>query len=49
LDTTTAREIFSLFHEIVEGRGRHDPLVDEYVTGVLQLSDGQIVERLPTS
>jgi hypothetical protein len=23
----------------------HDPLVDDYVDGVLQLSDGQIMER----
>jgi putative ABC transport system ATP-binding protein len=49
LDTNTAREIFTLFREIVEGEGAtilmaaHDPLVDEYVDGVLQLSDGQIV------
>ena len=51
LDTNTAREIFALFREIVEGEGAtilmaaHDPLVDEYVDEVLQLSDGQIVER----
>jgi putative ABC transport system ATP-binding protein len=51
LDTNTAREIFTLFREIVEGEGAtilmaaHDPLVDEYVDGVLQLSDGQIIER----
>jgi putative ABC transport system ATP-binding protein len=50
LDTNTAREIFSLFREIVAGEGAtilmaaHDPLVDEYVDGVLQLSDGQIIE-----
>jgi putative ABC transport system ATP-binding protein len=51
LDTSTAREIFTLFREIVEGEGAtiliatHDPLVDKYVDGVLQLSDGQITER----
>jgi putative ABC transport system ATP-binding protein len=51
LDTTTAREIFTLFREIVEKEGAtilmaaHDPQVDEYVDGVLQLSDGQIMER----
>lgn len=51
LDTTTAREIFTLFRAIVEGEGAtilmaaHDPLVEEYVDGVLQLSDGQIVAR----
>ena len=49
LDTNTAREIFTLFREIVKAEGAtilmaaHDPLVDEYVDGVLQLSDGQIV------
>jgi putative ABC transport system ATP-binding protein len=51
LDTNTAREIFTLFREIVQQEGAtilmaaHDPLVDEYVDAVLQLSDGQIVER----
>jgi len=51
LDTNTAREIFSLFREIVKEEGAtilmaaHDPLVDEYVDEVLQLSDGQITER----
>jgi putative ABC transport system ATP-binding protein len=51
LDTNTAREIFSLFREIVKAEGTtilmaaHDPLVDEYVDEVLQLSDGQIIER----
>ena len=51
LDTNTAREIFTLFREIVEKEGAtilmaaHDPLVDEYVEEVLQLSDGQIMGR----
>lgn len=51
LDTNTAREIFTLFREIVKKEGAtiliaaHDPLVDEYVDGVLQLSDGQITGR----
>jgi putative ABC transport system ATP-binding protein len=51
LDTTTAREIFTLFREIVKEEGAtilmagHDPLVDEYVDEVLQLFDGQIKER----
>jgi putative ABC transport system ATP-binding protein len=51
LDTNTAREIFTLVRDIVEGEGAtiliaaHDPLVDEYVDEVLQLSDGQILER----
>ena len=50
LDTSTAREIFSLFREIVEQEGvtilmaAHDPLVDEYVDKVLQLSDGLIID-----
>jgi putative ABC transport system ATP-binding protein len=41
LDNHTAREIFTLFREIVDGEGAtilmaaHDPLVDEYVDGVL--------------
>jgi len=41
--------------EIVENEGAtilmaaHDPLVDEYVDRVLQLSDGQIMERMPPS
>jgi ABC-type lipoprotein export system ATPase subunit len=49
LDTATAREIFSLFREIVEDEhvtvlmAAHDPLVDEYVDRVLQLQDGQIM------
>jgi putative ABC transport system ATP-binding protein len=50
LDTATAREIFSLFREIVDGEGvtvliaAHDPLIDEYVDGVLQLQDGKITQ-----
>jgi putative ABC transport system ATP-binding protein len=49
LDTATAREIFTLFRELVTQDGitilmaAHDPLVDEYVDGVLQLQDGQII------
>jgi ABC-type lipoprotein export system ATPase subunit len=51
LDTNTARETFTLFREIVDGESAtilmaaHDPLVDEYVDGMLQLSDGQIMDR----
>jgi ABC-type lipoprotein export system ATPase subunit len=50
LDTATAREIFSLFREIVENEhvtvlmAAHDPLVDEYVDRVLQLHDGKILK-----
>jgi putative ABC transport system ATP-binding protein len=49
LDTATAREIFSLFREIVEDErvtvlmAAHDPLVDEYVDRVMELQDGQIL------
>jgi ABC-type lipoprotein export system ATPase subunit len=51
LDTSTAREIFSLFRELVEQEGvtilmaAHDPLVNDYVDEVMQLSDGQVMER----
>lgn len=50
LDTATAREIFSLFREIVANEqvtvlmAAHDPLVDEYVDRVLQLQDGKILK-----
>ncbi len=50
LDTTTARDIFALFRQIVEHEGvtvlmaAHDPLVDEYVDSVMQLQDGQILD-----
>ena len=49
LDTATAREIFTLFRQIVEDEdvtvlmAAHDPLVDEYVDQVLQLQDGKIM------
>jgi ABC-type lipoprotein export system ATPase subunit len=49
LDTATAREIFTLFREIVANEAvtvlmaAHDPLVDEYVDQVLQLQDGRIL------
>lgn len=48
LDSTTAREILSLFREIVKTESvtllmaTHDPLVDEYVDEILHLQDGQI-------
>jgi len=48
LDTATAREIFTLFREIITDENvtvlmaAHDPLVDEYVDQVLQLQDGQL-------
>lgn len=48
LDSTTAREILSLFRRIVAEEqvtflvASHDPLVDDYVDTILQLKDGQI-------
>jgi ABC-type lipoprotein export system ATPase subunit len=49
LDSTTAREILSIFRRIVEEEHMtlvmvsHDALVDEYVDEILQLKDGQII------
>ncbi len=49
LDSATAREVLSLFREIVKTKRvtlfmvTHDPLVDEYADRVLLLQDGQIV------
>ena len=49
LDSTTAREILSLFRQIVEMEGvtmlmtSHDPIVLEYVDEVVELQDGQRV------
>ena len=49
LDSTTAREILSLFRQIVRTTGTtlliasHDALVNEYADQVHQLKDGQIV------
>ena len=50
LDSTTAREILTLFRRIVEEEqvtvlmASHDALVDEYVDEVLELMDGQILQ-----
>ena len=50
LDSTTAREILSLFRQIVEMEGltmlmtSHDPIVLEYVDEVVELQDGQRVD-----
>jgi putative ABC transport system ATP-binding protein len=50
LDSTTAREILTLFRKIVEEENvtllmaSHDPLVDDYVNEILHLKDGQILE-----
>jgi ABC-type lipoprotein export system ATPase subunit len=50
LDSSTAREILSLFRRVVVEQHitflmvSHDPLVDEYVDGILQLKDGQIIQ-----
>jgi putative ABC transport system ATP-binding protein len=49
LDTSTAREILTLFQRIVAEEGvtilmvSHDSLVNEYVDQMLRLRDGQIV------
>ena len=49
LDSTTAREILSLFRRIVKEQGTtllmatHDPLVDEYADLIVRLQDGQIM------
>jgi putative ABC transport system ATP-binding protein len=49
LDSTTAREILSLFQKIVREENvtllmaTHDSLVDDYVDEILQLKDGQIL------
>jgi putative ABC transport system ATP-binding protein len=49
LDSTTAREVLTLFREIVKTEHvtllmvTHDPLVDEYADRMLLLEDGQIV------
>ncbi|NLF01085.1 MAG: ABC transporter ATP-binding protein [Anaerolineales bacterium] len=50
LDSATAREVLAFFRKIVMERHvtfvmvSHDPLVDEYVDGIVQLQDGQIVQ-----
>jgi ABC-type lipoprotein export system ATPase subunit len=49
LDSATAREVLTLFRDIVKAEHvtvlmvTHDPLVDEYADRVLLLKDGQIV------
>jgi len=51
LDSTTAREILSLFRRIVNDEHvsfvmvSHDPLVDSYVDEILYLKDGQLSEQ----
>jgi len=51
LDSTTGREILALFRRIVETEGitilmtSHDPIVLEYVDEVMELQDGQLVNR----
>jgi ABC-type lipoprotein export system ATPase subunit len=48
LDSTTAREILTLFQKIVRDEqvsllmASHDPLVNDYVDQILELKDGQI-------
>jgi putative ABC transport system ATP-binding protein len=49
LDSSTAREILSIFRRIVDDEHvtilmtSHDPLVDDYVDTIFRLQDGQIV------
>jgi ABC-type lipoprotein export system ATPase subunit len=49
LDSTTGREILSLFRQVVEQEhltllmSSHDPMVDGFVDSILQMKDGQIV------
>jgi putative ABC transport system ATP-binding protein len=51
LDSTTAREVLTLFRQIVQQEQitllmvSHDPIVDEYADRVLLLKDGQIVTQ----
>ena len=53
LDSANAREILSLFCQIVSDEGitlmmvSHDVLVDEYADQVLTLKDGQLAEKSP--
>jgi putative ABC transport system ATP-binding protein len=55
LDTTTSREILSLFRQIIQRENitllmsSHDPLVDGYVDEILRLQDGQILQPEPES
>ena len=51
LDSTTAREILTLFRNIVKHENltvlmsSHDPLVDGYVDKIFQMKDGQIINN----
>ena len=53
LDTTTAREILSLFRKIVDEQDvtllmtSHDPVVDDFVDEIMHLHDGKLVEMEP--
>ena len=50
LDTATARDVLSLFRRISAEQGvtllvsSHDPIIREYAQGVIELSDGQLVD-----
>jgi len=52
LDSETGRHILALFQRLVREEGvtilmaSHDPAVDEYVSDIYRLSDGQIVEHV---
>jgi ABC-type lipoprotein export system ATPase subunit len=51
LDSTTGRDIMQLFRRIVDEdkvtllMATHDPMVDSYVDGIMQLMDGQIIDQ----
>ena len=51
LDSTTAREVLTLFRNIVKHENltvlmsSHDPLVDRYVDKIFQMKDGQIINN----
>jgi ABC-type lipoprotein export system ATPase subunit len=52
LDTTTGRQIFSLFRQIVEKEGvtilatTHDPLMEEYADCIFTLKDGLVSSQV---
>jgi ABC-type lipoprotein export system ATPase subunit len=51
LDSDTAREVFALFARLVAQEGvtmvvaSHDPLVEQYATMAVRLSDGRVLEE----
>lgn len=55
LDSTTSRQIFSLFRQIAEREGvtimatTHDPLLDDYADVIYTLEDGSISDKCTVS